>query len=275
MVLTLLLGLTFLLTQVIEYHRLGFNTGNGSFAATFFGLTGLHACHVFIGLLILLAMTFAPSGAISARAPSRARGRRDLLALRRRDVDRGLRHRLHPLAGHALRDRSPQAPPTVFCKTGRYAKPVPQRGGGRFVSLLLVIGSSSASIAVASLINRWAGLAVFLLETGALLSWWVTTRGDAENDPVKQAPAAHPPGHKRAARGRQRDGRGRRAPRGAEAASARRQNRVLVVTTRTQLAAEALGLRRGWRSRPRPGKRLERSLEAMRAAGMSAPRRDR
>jgi cytochrome c oxidase subunit 3 len=53
MVLTILLGLTFLLTQVVEYHRLGFNTADTSFAATFFGLTGLHGCHVFIGLLLL------------------------------------------------------------------------------------------------------------------------------------------------------------------------------------------------------------------------------
>jgi cytochrome c oxidase subunit III len=57
MVLTLLLGSTFLLTQVIEYHRIGFNTSDGIFASTFFGLTGLHACHVFVGLCILLAMT--------------------------------------------------------------------------------------------------------------------------------------------------------------------------------------------------------------------------
>jgi cytochrome c oxidase subunit 3 len=57
MVLTFLLGLTFLLTQVIEYHRIGFNTSNQSFAATFFGLTGLHGCHVAIGLTILLAIT--------------------------------------------------------------------------------------------------------------------------------------------------------------------------------------------------------------------------
>jgi cytochrome c oxidase subunit III len=57
MVLTLLLGTTFLLTQVIEYHRIGFNTGDTAFAATFFGLTGLHAFHVFVGLMILLAMT--------------------------------------------------------------------------------------------------------------------------------------------------------------------------------------------------------------------------
>ena len=33
MVLTFLLGLTFLLTQVIEYHRIGFNTSDTSFAA--------------------------------------------------------------------------------------------------------------------------------------------------------------------------------------------------------------------------------------------------
>ena len=55
--LTFLLGLTFLITQVIEYHRLGFNTGDTSFAATFFGLTGLHGAHVFVGLTILLVMT--------------------------------------------------------------------------------------------------------------------------------------------------------------------------------------------------------------------------
>lgn len=57
MMLTLLLGTTFLLTQVVEYHRIGFNTADSAFAATFFGLTGLHGCHVFIGLTILLGMT--------------------------------------------------------------------------------------------------------------------------------------------------------------------------------------------------------------------------
>lgn len=57
MVLTVLLGLTFLLVQVVEYHRLGFNTSNTAFAATFIGLTGLHACHVFVGLTILTGMT--------------------------------------------------------------------------------------------------------------------------------------------------------------------------------------------------------------------------
>jgi cytochrome c oxidase subunit 3 len=56
LVLTFLLGLTFLTVQVIEYVRLGFNTGDTSFAATFFGLTGLHGCHVFVGLTILAVM---------------------------------------------------------------------------------------------------------------------------------------------------------------------------------------------------------------------------
>jgi cytochrome c oxidase subunit 3 len=54
--LTFLLGLTFLLTQFIEYMRIGFNTSDGAFAATFFGLTGLHGFHVFVGLTILLIM---------------------------------------------------------------------------------------------------------------------------------------------------------------------------------------------------------------------------
>jgi cytochrome c oxidase subunit III len=57
LVLTFLLGLTFLLTQVIEYHRIGFNTSDGAFAATFFGLTGLHGLHVFVGLTILMIMS--------------------------------------------------------------------------------------------------------------------------------------------------------------------------------------------------------------------------
>jgi cytochrome c oxidase subunit 3 len=57
LLLTLLLGLAFLLTQVVEYHRIGFNTSDTSFAATFFGLTGLHGAHVFVGLSILTVMT--------------------------------------------------------------------------------------------------------------------------------------------------------------------------------------------------------------------------
>jgi cytochrome c oxidase subunit 3 len=57
LLLTFLLGLAFLLTQVIEYSRVGFNTSDTAFAATFFGLTGLHGAHVMVGLTILFVMT--------------------------------------------------------------------------------------------------------------------------------------------------------------------------------------------------------------------------
>ena len=50
---TIALGLAFLLTQGIEYAHVGFNTGDGAFASAFFGLTGLHGAHVFIGLTLL------------------------------------------------------------------------------------------------------------------------------------------------------------------------------------------------------------------------------
>ncbi|HEY7401245.1 MAG TPA: cytochrome c oxidase subunit 3 [Actinomycetota bacterium] len=53
LVATILLGAAFLLTQAIEYAHVGFNTGDGAFASAFFGLTGLHGAHVFVGLTIL------------------------------------------------------------------------------------------------------------------------------------------------------------------------------------------------------------------------------
>jgi cytochrome c oxidase subunit III len=57
LLLTFLMGLTFLITQIAEYLRIGFNTSDGAFATIFFCLTGLHGCHVFVGLAILLFMT--------------------------------------------------------------------------------------------------------------------------------------------------------------------------------------------------------------------------
>jgi len=54
MVLTFVMGLAFLLTQVVEYLNVGFNTGDGAFASVFFGLTGLHGAHVAVGLSLLL-----------------------------------------------------------------------------------------------------------------------------------------------------------------------------------------------------------------------------
>ena len=57
MVLTFLMGLAFLVTQIVEYLHVGFNTGAGAFASVFFGLTGLHGAHVAVGLSLLLMVT--------------------------------------------------------------------------------------------------------------------------------------------------------------------------------------------------------------------------
>lgn len=56
LVLTILMGTAFLLTQFIEYAHVGFNMDDGAFASVFYGLTGLHGAHVLIGLMLL---TFA------------------------------------------------------------------------------------------------------------------------------------------------------------------------------------------------------------------------
>ena len=55
--LTFLMGLTFLLTQILEYARIGFTPHDQAFGTVFFCLTGLHGAHVAVGLTILAAMT--------------------------------------------------------------------------------------------------------------------------------------------------------------------------------------------------------------------------
>ncbi len=53
---TWLLGATFLFIQMNEYVHLGLSGRDSAFGSIFYGLTGLHGAHVFIGLLLL---TFA------------------------------------------------------------------------------------------------------------------------------------------------------------------------------------------------------------------------
>jgi cytochrome c oxidase subunit 3 len=53
---TLLLGLTFLTVQINEYVHIGFAVGDNAQSSIFYGLTGLHGAHVFVGLTLL---TFA------------------------------------------------------------------------------------------------------------------------------------------------------------------------------------------------------------------------
>src|SRR3712207_3925861 len=50
---TFLLGATFLRIQINEYVHLGFGPADNAQATIFFGPTGLHGAHVFVGLLPL------------------------------------------------------------------------------------------------------------------------------------------------------------------------------------------------------------------------------
>jgi cytochrome c oxidase subunit 3 len=53
---TLLLGMTFLMIQINEYVHIGFAPADHAQGTIFYGLTGLHGAHVFVGLTLL---TFA------------------------------------------------------------------------------------------------------------------------------------------------------------------------------------------------------------------------
>ena len=53
LVATLLLGATFLFIQLNEYIHIGFSGRDGAFGSIFYGLTGLHGAHVFVGLMLL------------------------------------------------------------------------------------------------------------------------------------------------------------------------------------------------------------------------------
>jgi len=54
--LTFLLGLTFLFIQINEYIHIGFAPSDLAQASMFYGLTGLHGAHVFVGLCLLLTV---------------------------------------------------------------------------------------------------------------------------------------------------------------------------------------------------------------------------
>jgi len=134
----------------------------------------------------------------------------------------------------------------------------------RFVWLTILY---SALIVAGSFIDVWVGLGVFLVET-ALILWWIFARGRQER-PIPQAPPPHPEG----------------------------ERRILVVANETvggepllhELRRRSEGVReevlvvcpalnsplRHWTSdedgaREAAQKRLEASLQAMRAAGIDA-----
>ena len=53
---TFMMGAIFLATQINEYFKAGFSIADGAFASVFYGLTGLHGLHVFVGLTLLAIM---------------------------------------------------------------------------------------------------------------------------------------------------------------------------------------------------------------------------
>jgi cytochrome c oxidase subunit 3 len=50
---TIALGLFFIILQGIEYYESTFNLEDGIYPSVFFLLTGLHGCHVIVGVLFL------------------------------------------------------------------------------------------------------------------------------------------------------------------------------------------------------------------------------
>ena len=54
---TFLLGITFLTVQINEYVHIGFAPQDHAQGSIFYGLTGLHGAHVFVGLTLLLFAT--------------------------------------------------------------------------------------------------------------------------------------------------------------------------------------------------------------------------
>jgi cytochrome c oxidase subunit III len=54
---TFFLGLTFLFIQINEYAHIGFAPQDHAQGSIFYGLTGLHGAHVFIGLTLLAMVT--------------------------------------------------------------------------------------------------------------------------------------------------------------------------------------------------------------------------
>ena len=57
MVTTFMLGLTFLFIQINEYVHIGFSPADSAQGSIFYGLTGLHGAHVFVGLTLLAMVT--------------------------------------------------------------------------------------------------------------------------------------------------------------------------------------------------------------------------
>ena len=130
-----------------------------------------------------------------------------------------------------------------------------------------------ALIAIASLINTWAGLAVFLLMTGALVTWWLMCRGTPRSG-CRRSPPPHPADEKRVLVIANETVAGPELLAELKQQAPGGKTEVLVVTPALNTPLKH------WVSdedgaRAAAAERLEASLEAMRAAGTRRPRRGR
>jgi cytochrome c oxidase subunit 3 len=73
---TFLLGATFLFVQINEYVHVGFSPQDSAQGTIFYGLTGLHGAHVFIGLTLLAMVVvrsfrghFSPNAYLGVEVP--------------------------------------------------------------------------------------------------------------------------------------------------------------------------------------------------------------
>jgi hypothetical protein len=136
-----------------------------------------------------------------------------------------------------------------------------------FKFLLLAI-AYFGSIGIASVINKWAGLAVFLLETGAIVTWWLMTRSTPE-EPIKPVAPPHAPGEKHLLVVANETVAGPELLAEVKKHARGRKTSVLVVTPALNTKLKY------WVSdedgaRAAAAERLHASLEAMRADGMKA-----
>ena len=84
---TVVLGILFTTCQAYEYTHAGFGFANHIYGSTFFMATGFHGFHVIVGTIFLtVCLIRAMRRRLHAEAAFRLRGRRLVLALRRRGL---------------------------------------------------------------------------------------------------------------------------------------------------------------------------------------------
>jgi len=54
LIITIVLGYSFIVLQLVEYYEAVFNYSDSVYSCSFYMLTGLHGCHVFVGATFLV-----------------------------------------------------------------------------------------------------------------------------------------------------------------------------------------------------------------------------